>query len=204
MKTFLICLGTAMCVATPALSASPPPPKPKLFLFAGQSNMVGAGDRTTLSTEERLPLINALVYVADLSHAPPLPFPTTAPYTRFWLPPQGFFTNYAAWAYTPGDTWNAVNPGHYNSVINSYGPEFTAARDLANALGEVVYIAKYALGGSGLDPVYAGISATWFPNASDPGAPAEYTLSLYHSMMCWATNALAASTAAWPARTVLA
>ncbi len=155
--------------------------------------MVGAGDRTTLATGERQALTNALVYVADPNHAPPLPFPTSTPITRFWVPPQGFFTNYTAWGYTPGDAWNAVNPGHYSAVVNSYGPEFTAARDLANALGEGIYIAKYALGGSGLDPVYAGISATWYPNAGDPGTPAEYTLSLYHSMLCWATNALAAA-----------
>jgi hypothetical protein len=193
MKRLIIGFGVALWLAPHALAANPPPPKPKLFLFAGQSNMVGAGDRTTLTTEERQPLTTAFVYIADPSHAPPLPFPTTTPYTRFWLPPQGFFTNYNAWGYTPGDAWNAVNPGHYIAVINSYGPEFTTARDLANKLGEVVYVAKYALGGAGLDPAYAGISATWYPNASDPGTPAEYTLSLYHSMLCWATNALAAA-----------
>lgn len=166
---------------------------PKLFLFAGQSNMVGVGDRTTLTTEERQPLTNVLVFVADPSHAPPRPFPASAPYTRFWVPPQSLLTNYTTWGLTPSNAWNAVNPGHYDQVINSHGPEFTTLRDLANALGERVYAAKYALGGSGLDPYYAGISATWYPNASDPGTPAEYTLSLYHSMLCWATNALAAA-----------
>jgi hypothetical protein len=193
MKEPLISLCVTLVFVPLGLVASTPPSKPKLFLFAGQSNMVGVGDRTTLTAGERQPLTNAFIYIADPGHAPPQAFPSASPYTQFWVPPQGLLTNYTAWGYTPGDTWNAMNPGHYNQVINSYGPEFTTTRELANALGEVVYIAKYALGGAGLDPFYAGVSATWYPNASDPGTPAEYRLSLYHSMFCWATNALAAA-----------
>lgn len=173
-------------MALPGSAAGPPTSKPKLFLFAGQSNMVGVGDRATLTTPERQALTNVLAFVADPVHVPPQPFS----FTQFWLPPQGLLSNYTAWGCTPGDAWNAVNPGHYNQVINSYGPEFTTGRDLASALGETVYIAKYALGGSGLD---ASLNPTWHPDAADPGAPLEYTLSLYRSMLSWATNALAAA-----------
>ena len=176
-----------------ALAGASSSASPKLFLFAGQSNMVGASDRSSLATEERQSLTNALIFVADPSHAPPRPFPTSTPYTRFWVPPQGWFSNYTAWGYTPSNVWNAVNPGNYDQVNNSYGPEFTTLRDISEALGVRIYAAKYAVNGSGLDPYYAGISATWYPNAGDPGTPAEYTLSLYHSVVCWASNALAAA-----------
>ena len=162
---------------------------PKLFLFGGQSNMVGVGNRNTLTPTERAQNTNVQVYLADLTHAPPQALSVT----RYWVPPAGFLTNYTASSYTPGDAWNAMNPGHYDQVQNSYGPEFTTCRDIAAALGEKVFMAKYALGGSGLDPSFATVSATWSPNAADPGSPPEYTLSLYHSMLRWATNALAAA-----------
>ena len=146
--------------------------------------MVGVGNRTTLSTAERQALTDVLVFVADPSHAPP----QAHSLAQFWLPPQGFLSNYTAWGYTPGDTWNAVNPGHYDQVINSHGPEYATGRDLAYSLGETIYIAKYAVGGSGLDATF---NPTWYPDAADPGTPPEYTQSLYHSMLSWATNALA-------------
>lgn len=179
-------IGLALLLASLSSVAGPPPLKPKLFLFAGQSNMVGVGNRTTLTSAERQALTDVLAFVADASHAPPQAFS----FTQFWVPPQGLLSNYTAWGYTPGDTWNAINPGHYDQVINSYGPEFATGRDLATSLGETIYVAKYALGGSGLD---ASFSPTWHPDAADPGAPPEYTRSLYHSMLCWATNALEAA-----------
>lgn len=159
--------------------------KPKLFLFAGQSNMVGVGNRATLAAGERQVLTNVWIFMADPGHAPPQAFLAT----RFWVPPRGCLSNYTAWGHTPGDAWNAVNPGHYNQVINSYGPEYTTARDLATGLGETVYIAKYAVGGAGMD---AALDPSWQPDAGDPGGPPEYERSLYRSMLCWVTNALQA------------
>jgi hypothetical protein len=167
----------------------------KLFLFAGQSNMVGVGDRNTLTPAELAQNPSVQVYLAELGHAPPQALSVT----RYWVPPVGFLTNYTPWSYTPGNAWNAMNPGHYDQVQNSYGPEFTACRDIAAALGQRIFMAKYALGGSGLDASFATISATWWPGAADPASPAEYTLSLYHSMLCWTTNALAAARQVDPA-----
>jgi hypothetical protein len=168
------------------ISSSPPPPfgRPKFFLFAGQSNMVGVGNRTNLSAPDRLALTNVAVFIADPNHAPPQPFSLT----NFWLPLNGFFSNYTAWGYTPGDAWNAMNPGNFNQLPNTYGPEFTTMRDIAKALHEPVFAAKYAVGASGLD---ASFDPSWDPSAPDRGAPPEYQLSLYHAMIAWASNALA-------------
>jgi hypothetical protein len=149
--------------------------------------MVGVGNRTNLSARDMQPLSNVRVFIADPSHAPRQPLNI---YT-FWSPPTGFFTNYTAWGHTPGNAWNAMNPGHYDQVSNSYGPEFTTARDLANALNETVYVAKYALGGSLLTGAFI---PTWHPDMADPTQnPAEYRLSLYHAMVKWAKDALAAA-----------
>ena len=139
------------------VSLSVTPRKAKLFLFAGQSNMVGMGDRNALTTEERQALTNVLVFVADPNHAPPQALSAT----RFWVPPQGYLSNYTAYGYAPGNAWNAVNPGHYDLVDNSYGPEYTTVRDIANALGETIYMAKYAQGGSGLDYSFGSYNASW-------------------------------------------
>ena len=166
--------------------ASPTPSKPKLFLFAGQSNMVGMGAWSSLTAAERASVSNVRVFAADPNHAPPIPSPT---YFQYWLPPQGVFSNYAQWS-DAGLSWNATNPGQY-STVNNYGPEFTTVRDLSSGLGEQIYLAKYALAATGLDTSFATMYGTWSTAASDPGSPAEYTQSLYHSMVSWGNKALA-------------
>lgn len=177
-------------VLAPSMSvANPTPSKPKLFLFAGQSNMSGVGDWSSLTAAERAAVSNVMVFAADPNHAPPI---TTSPSFHYWLPPLGVFSNYAQWS-DAAMSWNATNPGQYNTV-NNFGPEFTSVRDLSSGLGEHIYFAKYALGGTGLDASFTSMGGgTWYPNASDPGSPAEYSLSLYHSMVSWANKALAAA-----------
>lgn len=163
--------------------------KPKLFLFAGQSNMAGVGDWSSLTAAERASVSNVRVFSADPNHAPPI---TQPPSFQYWLPPQGVFINYAQWSDT-GLSWNATNPAQY-ATVNNFGPEFTTVRDLASGLGEHIYLAKYALGGTGLDASFATMGGgTWYFNATDPGLPAEYSQSLYHSMVSWANKALAAA-----------
>ena len=172
------------------VSLTPSARKPKLFLFAGQSNMGGAGDRNTLTIAEREQNVNVQVCIADLSHSPPQPFTNGL----YWSPPTVFLTNYTPWSYTPGDAWNAMNPGHWPAVGNSYGPEFTAGRDIAAGLGEMIFMSKYALGGSGLDAGWGPGNGSWSPSKSNPTLPpAEYTLSLYRTMTNWANKALAAA-----------
>jgi len=158
---------------------------PKLFVFAGQSNMVGVNtNRNTLTTQERQSLSNVKVFIADPGHAPSQPMSNL----MYWLPPNGTLTNYTPWGINPTDAWNAVNPGEWNRVTDSYGPEFTTARDLANSLGETIYIVKYAVGATYLYLT----TPTWNVAASDiPGNPVEYRLSLYHTMRAWAQAALA-------------
>ena len=168
--------------------ANPTPSKPKLFLFAGQSNMVGMGDWSLLTAAERASVSNVRVFTADPNHAPPITSPT---YFQYWVPPQGVFSNYAQWRDT-GLSWNATNPAQSNSVTN-FGPEFTTVRDLASGLGEHIYFAKYALAGTGLDASFSTAFGTWSTAAADPGLPVEYTQSLYHSMVNWANKALAAA-----------
>ena len=177
-----------LMLVPPMALASPTPSKPKLFLFAGQSNMVGMGDWSLLTTEERASVSNVRVFTADTNHAPPISSPT---YFQYWVPPQGVFSNYAQWR-DAGLSWNATNPAQPNSVTN-FGPEFTTVRDLASGLGEHIYFAKYALAGTGLDASFSTVYGTWNPLAADPGAPAEYSQSLYHSMVSWANKALAAA-----------
>ena len=182
----LMVAGCLMVAATSV--ASPTPSKPKLFLFAGQSNMVGIGDWSSLTAAEIASVSNAWVFTADPGHAPPLASPT---YFQYWLPPQGVFGNFAQWTYA-GKSWCGMNPVQYNT-LNNFGPELTAVRDLSSGLGEQVYFAKYALGGTGLDASFGTLYGTWNPAAADPGSPAEYTQSLYHSMVSWSNKALAAA-----------
>ena len=165
----------------------------KIFLFAGQSNMSGLGVWTDLTAAEKASVANSLVFAADPNHAPPIGSPT---YFQYWLPPQGSFINYSTWY--SGMSWNVMNPGQYTSG-NEFGPEFTCARDLASGLGEQIYIAKYSLAGTGLDSSFQTLYGTWYPSEGDPGSPAEYTKSLYHSMVQWAKNARTAARAIDPA-----
>ena len=110
----------------------------KLFLFAGQSNMVGMGDRTTLTAAERASVTNVLVFVADPGHPPPQ--------ALFLHPVLGAAAGRAQQLRDVGSIRAArgtrCNPGHYNCP-NNFGPEFTTVRDLASAMGEQIYFAKY-------------------------------------------------------------
>ncbi len=159
----------------------------KLFLFAGQSNATGIGVWSNLTAAERAAATNVLVFVAAPNHAPPLPLSNA----QYWVPPQGYLSNYTTWGYS-GVSWNAMDPG-MNNYPDNFGPEFTCMRDLADGLGAQTYFAKYSLGGSGLDSSFTFTNGKWDPTAVDPGSPADYTLSLYHSMVSWANKALAAA-----------
>lgn len=181
-------IGVVLALVPSMSVASPTPSKPKLFLFAGQSNMVGMGNWSSLTAAECASVSNVRVFAADSSHAPPITSPT---YFQYWVPPQGVFSNYAQWN-PAGKSWNPTNPGQYGAVTN-FGPEFTTVRDLSSGLGEHIYFAKYALAGTGLDASFATLYGTWNPAATDPGSPAEYTQSLYHSMVSWGKEALAAA-----------
>lgn len=178
--------GTANTLAINATGNPPPPPPPpagatKLFLFAGQSNMVGAGtDATQLTLAQQQPLSAVKIFVADLSHDPSKGTAVAGPY---WLPPNGSFANYAAGGHNnAGNWWKGTHPGDWWQT-KAFGPEWSCARDLAAGLNENVLVAKYAVGATTL-------SGNWNPANANPGGDAEYQLSLYNSMKAWANQAL--------------
>jgi len=163
--------------------------KAKVFLFAGQSNMTGMGVYSDLTSADLASVSNCLAFAADPSHTPPIASPS---YFQYWLPPQGYYSNYiSCYTWNVGNlSWNVMNPGQYPAQSN-FGPEFTSVRDLATGLGEPIYFMKYALAGTGLDSTFSTLYGTWYPSATDPGSPAEYTLNLYKSMVQWAIKARA-------------
>jgi lysophospholipase L1-like esterase len=157
----MISLSTAACfalAATPRAEAADPV---LVFIFSGQSNMVGYGEG------EALP--------ADLSSQPDVLYDHYNPEARD--PGE----NGDAYVEATSTQWGPLEP---KGTDNYYGPELTFGRAVKIALpGRTIAIIKMALGGSNIDEHWARNPLGEATRGLPPDPDIAWKSQLYHALM---------------------